>query len=118
MRVWLVLPLVLLLISVSLGAFAQPAPPGAVGPPGPPGPAGAPGPPGAPGAPGAPGGPGGFQPMGFMPMPTPVVTIFEGFMYVILGNQMYKIDPQEMQVVGFALLMPPGVVTAGGPPAG
>jgi len=45
--------------------------------------------------------------------PPPVAMIFEGFIFVILGNVIYKVDPQEMKVVGAAFLMPPGVVTAG-----
>ncbi len=101
MRFWLVLSLVVLLMVLSLAAYAQPRPPGAGGPPG--------APPGGPG--------GGMWPGGFgMPMSPPVVMTFEGFIYVVLGNVIYKVDPKEVKVVGAAFLMPPGMAFPGGPP--
>ena len=65
------------------------------------------------------GGGGGMRGMGGgfgMQMAPPAVMTFEGFIYVILGNVIYKVDPKTVTVVGATFLMPPGLVTAGGGP--
>lgn len=100
MRTLLVVSLVVLLLGLSLAAYAQGFPPGG-GPPGG-GPQG-----GGPGGGGF-GGMRGGMGMG-MGMAPPAVMTFEGFIYVILGNVIYKVDPQTVQVVGATFLIPPGM---------
>jgi hypothetical protein len=95
--------LVMLLLVLAVEAFAQ-GQPGAAGP--------------APGAPAAGGrvrgGDGAFRGMGgMMPQPTPVMMTFQDYIFVVLGNVMYKIDPKEMKVVGVAVLTPPGMMITG-----
>jgi hypothetical protein len=101
-RLTLVL-LVLVLMSLAVAALAQdqaPPPPGA-------GPGG-----------GMRGMRGGGAPM----PPTPVMMVFQDFIFVELGNVLYKIDPAQMKVVGSCPLATPpggpGGMPAPPPPAG
>ncbi len=108
MKVVAVVLMVLLMLGLAVEAFAQGDQPagGAGGP--------------APGAGGGRGGAGGFRGPdggfrmgGMMPQPTPVMMSFQDFIFVVLGNVMYKVDPKEMKVVGVVVLTPPGMRITG-----
>lgn len=47
-----------------------------------------------------------FRPMPMPPVP-PVVTVFEDFLFIIMGNAVFKLDPRTMEVVGVTTLTPP-----------
>lgn len=49
-----------------------------------------------------------FRPMP-MPMPPapPVVTVFDDFLFIIMGNTVFKLNPRTMEVVGVTTLTPP-----------
>jgi len=102
---------VLLVGALSSVAVAQDqvGPPPKVGDqPGPP-PGGPPGPPGGPGqGPWQKGQPGQFMgPMGPMGPPvTPVAVLADGYLFVVMGNQVFKINVQTMVVEGQVMLGP------------
>lgn len=51
-----------------------------------------------------------------MGMGVPAMAFNEGFLYIVLGNVLYKIDVNQMQMVGWVWLQPP-TLGAGAPGA-
>lgn len=109
MRVVAVVLMVLFLLVLTVEAFAQgDQPAGGAGGPAPGAPGG-----GRAGGGGFRGPDGGMRMGGMMPQPTPVMMSFQDYIFVILGNVMYKVDPKEMKVVGVVVLTPPGMRITG-----
>ncbi len=88
--------LVLLLVAMAAAALAQAAPGGGGNQPG-----------------GRIGGRTGFG-FGMPGMGSPAMAFNEGFLYIVLGNVLYKIDVNQMQMVGWVWLQPP-TLGAGAP---
>lgn len=110
MKVVVVVLMVVLMLGLAVEAFAQgDQPAGGAGGPAPGGPGG-----GGRGRAGGFRGPdGGMRMGGMMPQTAPVMMSFQDFIFVVLGNVMYKVDPKEMKVVGVVVLTPPGMRITG-----